>query len=218
MDPAKDAASPTHEPGRGYLIVIEGIDGTGKSTLARALAAKLRERGLECVQSREPTDGPYGRKIREIAQRDRSEVSLEEELNLFIEDRKEHVAQVIQPALDAGRIIVLDRYFYSTMAYQGARGADAEAILRNHRTFAPDADLLVILELDVESALDRVKNSRGSTPDAFEGEDYLRKVDAGFRRIEHPNLLRLNAGESTEQLAEHILKHLPDRFSGRSSL
>lgn len=214
MPPAEDSPSAPADAARGFLIVIEGIDGTGKSTLCAATAAELKRRGVECVRSREPTDGPHGRRIREIARSGRADVSLDEELRLFMEDRKQHVAEVLRPNLDAGRVVLLDRYFYSTMAYQGARGADPETVRGLNRAFAPEADLLVILELDVETALKRVRQSRGSVPDAFEGEDYLRKVDAGFRSIEHPNLLRLDARKTTDEMVGQILERLPRRFRG----
>jgi dTMP kinase len=82
---------------RGYLIVVEGIDGAGKSTQVRRLAETLRELGFDVVQSREPTDGPWGKKIRASAAAER--MSLDDELHAFIEDRKEHVAQVNCPSL-----------------------------------------------------------------------------------------------------------------------
>jgi len=214
MTPPEDSPSVPANAGRGFLMVIEGIDGTGKSTLCAALEAELKRRGIDCVRSREPTDGPHGRKIREIALSGRDHLPLDEELRLFIEDRKEHVAQVLRPNLEAGRVVLLDRYFYSTMAYQGARGADPAAIRKMNRAFAPEADLLVILELDVENALQRVRESRGSIPDAFEGEEYLQEVDAVFRSIEHRNLLRLDARKTTDELVGQILERLPRRFRG----
>lgn len=214
MTAAEDSPSAPPDADRGMLIVIEGIDGTGKSTLCAALAADLKRRGIDCIRSREPTNGPHGRRIREIAVSGRDDVSLEEELGLFIEDRRQHVAEVIRPGLESGRVVLLDRYFYSTMAYQGARGADPAAIREMNRTFAPEADLLVILELDVETALQRVRESRGSIPDAFEGEAYLRKVDTGFRGIDHPNLLRLDARSRTEELVSQIVERVPPRFGG----
>lgn len=214
MSESENAPAARQSAGRGYLIVVEGIDGTGKSTLCAALARELERRGVDCVHSREPTGGPHGRRIREIALSSRDDVSLDEELGLFVEDRKEHVAEVIRPNLEAGRVVLLDRYFYSTMAYQGARGADPQAIRRMNLEFAPEPDLLVILELDVESALKRVRESRGSVPDAFEGEAYLRKVDAGFRAIDHPNLLRLDARRTTAELVDRVLERLPEPFRG----
>ncbi len=190
--------------GRGYLIAIEGIDGTGKSTLAGELAGALERRGRAVTLSFEPTRGPHGRRIRELAGAGGERVSAQEELELFIADRREHVAQVIAPALAAGHVVILDRYYYSTMAYQGARGVDPAAIERRHE-FAPRPDLLVILELPVDEALERITAKRGSIPDLFEGAEYLTQVDRLFRGIEHPNLMRLDARLPTAETVAAIV-------------
>lgn len=187
----------------GYFIVIEGIDGTGKTTLARGLAASLEAMGHRCLATREPTDGPHGQRLRRLAAEGREGVSAEEEVELFIADRKEHLREVILPALSASKIVICDRYFYSTAAYQGARGADVEAILARHLKFAPLPDLLILLELDVATALARIRSSRGETPDHFEGEAYLERVAALFATIRHPHLLRLDARAPAEELIQH---------------
>jgi dTMP kinase len=83
---------------RGILIAMEGIDGTGKSTQLRLLGRYLRDKGCSVIETREPTNGPYGRKIRELYV-DRGKYSVEQELELFIEDRRQHVREVIEPAL-----------------------------------------------------------------------------------------------------------------------
>ncbi len=131
------------------------------------------ERGVACVTSREPTNGPAGRALRESATHGR--LSLEEELELFCRDRAEHVEQVIRPALAAGKIVLLDRYYLSTAAYQGARGADPAAIIARNEEFAPRPDLVLLLDVDPGSGLGRVRG-RGDVPDAFEREDALREV------------------------------------------
>jgi dTMP kinase len=152
------------------LIVIEGIDGTGKSTQARLLAEWLRAEGREVVTSREPTDGPWGRKLRESAVTGR--LSAQDELACFLSDRRQHVEETIRPALEAGRFVILDRYYFSTMAYQGCRGMDPAAIRTANEAFAPVPDLLLILDLDVDTALGRV-GSRGDTANEFERHDAL---------------------------------------------
>ena len=112
----------------GRLLAFEGLDGSGKSTQAERLVRALRETGHEVVATAEPTGGPWGRRIRAAA-RGEAPVSAQDELAWFVEDRREHVAQVIGPALAGGRVVVTDRYFLSTVAYQGARGLDWRAIL-----------------------------------------------------------------------------------------
>jgi dTMP kinase len=104
----------------GLFIVLEGIDGCGKSTQVELLAKRLSRRGKKVVTLSEPTAGRWGQKIREAA-RHKDSLSPAEELELFIKDRKEDIKNNIKPALESGQIVILDRYFYSTLAYQGAR-------------------------------------------------------------------------------------------------
>jgi dTMP kinase len=155
---------------RGLFIVIEGIDGTGKSTQAKRLGEWFVSQGREVVLSREPTDGPWGRKLRESAATGR--LSPEDELQYFLNDRRQHVEEKIAPALAAGKVVILDRYYFSTMAYQGARGFDPAAIRRMNEEFAPVPDLLLILDLDVDTAHQRIGH-RGDTANEFEKHESL---------------------------------------------
>src|SRR4051794_15210691 len=121
---------------KGTLIAVEGIDGAGKTTQVERLAKFLAERKMPVVHSKEPTDSVWGQKIRQSASQGR--LTLEEEVEAFARDRGEHVAQVIGPALARGDIVLLDRYFYSNIAYQGSRGADPVAIAAAARRSAPE--------------------------------------------------------------------------------
>ena len=103
-------------PHSGKLIVFEGIDGTGKSTQLTLLEKVLRELQIPVVSTREPTEGTYGRRIRALYT-DRGSFSLQDELQLFLADRREHVRECIAPALAAGKIVLCDRYVLSTIAY-----------------------------------------------------------------------------------------------------
>jgi dTMP kinase len=166
------------ESQRGKLIVVEGIDGAGKSTQVRRLAEALRSAGHAVTQSREPTDGPWGRKIRASAAAQR--MSLADELHAFIEDRKQHVAEVIRPALDRGEVVFLDRYYFSTIAYQGARGGEVAAIRRANEAIAPKPDLVLLIDFDPAAALERIRGQRGDTPDEFEKLDQLQAIRSIF--------------------------------------
>jgi len=161
---------------KGYLIVIEGIDGTGKSTQATMLAEALRKSGREVVQSFEPTNGPWGKKLRDSATTGR--LSIEDELEYFINDRREHVEQLIIPTIKSGGIVILDRYYFSTMAYQGARGIDPAVIRVKNETFAPQPDTLIILDLDVDIALQRigVRDGQANEFEKRESLDFCRKL------------------------------------------
>ena len=113
---------------RGILLVLEGIDGAGKSTQLARLAHRFSEAGREVVTTREPYDCDAGRRIRAMA-RSGETVAPATELAWFVEQRREHVADVIEPALSRAAVVISDRYFLSTVAYQGARGLDAGEIL-----------------------------------------------------------------------------------------
>jgi dTMP kinase len=164
--------SPTATSAKGLFIVLEGIDGTGKSTQAAALADWFRAEGREVVLSREPTDGPWGARLRASAETGR--LSPEEELEYFLNDRRQHVEGKILPALQAGKVVILDRYYFSTMAYQGARGFDPLEIRRKNEEFAPPPDLLLILDLEVDTALQRI-GARGDSANEFEKRGSLQR-------------------------------------------
>lgn len=191
---------------KGFLVVFEGIDGTGKSTQAAILAAAMRDRGLSVVESREPTQGPWGQEIRESARRGRR--SPAEELALFVNDRREHVGAVLQPALDAGAFVIVDRYYLSTAAYQGARGLDPEAILRANEAFAPIPDVAFLLEIDAGAGRHRIQARGDGDGDLFEAEDDLRRVAAVFASLDRPYIVRLAAARPVDVIAEEILRRV----------
>jgi len=172
----------------GTFIVIEGIDGTGKSTQVRLLAEWFAAHGREVVVSREPTDGPWGKKLRDSAASGR--LSPAEELEYFLNDRRQHVDEVIAPALATGKVVILDRYYFSTMAYQGARGFDPAEIRRLNEAFAPLPDLLLILDLEVDAAHERI-GSRGDTANEFEQRDALERCRQIFLSLQHEPYARV---------------------------
>jgi dTMP kinase len=196
---------------RGRLVALEGLDGCGKTTQAARIAEALRARGRDVVQTREPTDGPIGRKIRALARAGES-VPAERELQLFIDDRREHVGQLIEPALAAGRWVITDRYYLSTVAYQGARGLDWRAILASSEAAFPSPDAALLFELPVAEGLARAR-ARGSAPDLwFEHGEYLTQVAAIFAAIERPYLARVAASGSAEGVTERALGALHTRI------
>lgn len=189
----------------GTLVVVEGIDGSGKSTLCRGLADAVRARDAEreVVLTKEPTDGVVGSRIRALAAEGRRLPPLEE-LLLFEEDRAEHARELVVPALARGATIIQDRGFHSTAAYQGRRGVDVQEILRRSRALAPEPDVLVAVDLSVEAALARV-GGRGAS-DAFEERDQLEEVAAYFAQMNAH--LRLDGRQPPEALVADVLAHL----------
>ena len=184
------------------LLVLEGIDGTGKSTQSKLLAAALRERGMRVTSSREPTDGPYGTRLRNSATTGR--LSPEEELQLFLQDRCEHVENLINPALEAGEVIILDRYYFSSMAYQGVRGFDPAEIRRANEEFAPQPDLLLLLDLPVDTALERI-GIRDGEANKFEQRASLETCSEVFRSIKDDFVRVIDASQSIEDIHRDIL-------------
>ena len=153
----------------GFFIVIEGIDGAGKTTLSQDLKRELERSGYSVIITSEPTYGKYGKQLRDKIRQ--GDITPKEELELFFKDRMEHVEKVLKPALSKGKIVICDRYFYSTCAYQGARGLDYKEICRINEVF-PKPDLVILLDLSPEQALSR-KELR---EEHFEREDFLKRV------------------------------------------
>ena len=190
---------------KGLLIVFEGIDGTGKSTQLHLLAQYLINKDYPVITTREPTDGQYGVKIRELYV-DRDSISKEQELELFINDRKEHVEQLIQPALAEHKIILCDRYFLSTAAYQGAVGFDPQEIL-NQNSFAPDPDLALLFLAKPELSVLRIAN-RGDALNDFEHQDKLEKVSKLFLSLNKPYILQIDGSGTIESIHQEVVKNV----------
>lgn len=175
----------------GLLIAFEGIDGTGKSTQLPMLAAYLRSNGYAVVETREPTSGPHGQQIRALY-RNRNQVSPEQELELFLLDRRQHVAECILPALARGAIVLTDRYYFSTAAYQGAAGCNPAIIFDRH-DFAPEPDIVLLLTMSAAESVARIRDLRGETLNDFEQQEQLEKVEALFASFPHSCIVRIHA-------------------------
>jgi dTMP kinase len=198
---------------KGLLIVFEGIDGAGKSTQAGRLLRKLRATGYEAVSFREPTKGKWGRAIKRMAKTAGS-LTPEEELDFFVKDRRENFRKNIKPALSGKKVVILDRYYFSTIAYQGAKGIDPAYIRRLNERFAAKPDLVLILDIEAGRGLGRIRNRKRKDL-LFERERYLarvRKIFGGFRgrKFIHLDAARPKeelAGEITARVLQLIQKH-----------
>jgi dTMP kinase len=207
-----------HRPlARGVLVALEGIDGAGKSTQAKHLAAIFREQGYAVASLREPTVSPWGRRLRDAMSKGRRVLAPSQELDLFLQDRRYDVAAHILPALAACKLVLLDRYYFSTMAYQGALGIDPEIIRRLNKIFAPVPDLVFILLIPPAEALKRIREGRGQTEDAFEREDYLKRVDGIFRTLKGTHIHSIAADQSSAVVTS-ILQEKIQAFLGAGPL
>lgn len=195
-------------PWPGLFVVFEGIDGAGKTTQIQRLAQELQQRGGVTFVTAEPTHGPYGKKIREKSFTTRADP--ETELQLFLEDRRWHLETEVKPALFRGEIVLQDRYYFSSMAYQGALIRSPEEIRQLHLPFVIPPDLVFYLDLDPETAIARIQSQRSSASQ-YEKLDYLKKVRAIFLQV-LSQFQQLDATQSPEiltaKMLEQILTHL----------
>jgi len=165
---------------RGLLVAIEGIDGAGKTTQTRLLVERLMKNGYSAITLHEPTNGQYGQRIKEIATNGRHKTTPEEESELFYLDRIDDVQRNVKPALHQKKIVVMDRYYFSNIAYQSERGLDPVSIEKANEKVAPIPDVTIILDLDPEVALERITHKRNSAPNHFEKKKKLDRVRQVF--------------------------------------
>ncbi len=204
---------------RGPFVVLEGIDGVGKTTHVALLASWLETLGVPHTVVREPGGTPVGESIREVVlARTELDVPPVSELFLILAARAAVVRDSIRPALEAGRVVIADRFALSTLAYQArARGLD-EAAVRIALALATEGltpDLYVVLDLPVERALERSSPSRGR-PDRIEreGEGFRRKVREAYLALaeSEPAVEVVSAEGAPEQVHGRIRALLQARF------
>jgi dTMP kinase len=189
---------------RGTLIVFEGLDGCGKSTQLRRAATALSARGFEIVETREPTDGPWGQRIREMA-RSGDGVLPETELEWFFEDRRQHMREVVEPALSSGHVVLSDRSYISTVAYQGARGLDPAKILADSEAEFIRPDCVLLFEISAEQGLGRVHARGGELEPVFENLEFQEAVAAVFETLDVNGLARIDASRAEDAVAADVL-------------
>jgi dTMP kinase len=193
------------------LIDLEGIDGCGKSTQSKFLMKKFEENNEKTIILKEPTSGKYGKKLWEMLSGKR-EATTEQILDLFVMDRKEHVDDKINPALKEGKIVLMDRYYYSTMAYQAAAGIDVNRI-RKDNEFAPKPDIVLIFDLPADLAMKRVKGH--SVADVFEKEEHLEKVREAYLDLRDDPLVRIiDSTRTPEEIFEDVWKLVSEVRNG----
>jgi dTMP kinase len=194
--------------GTGVFITLEGVEGCGKSTQAELLRDFLRERGLEVVLTREPGGSAIGEKIREILL-DPSHLGMVPitELLLYEASRSQHVEEVIRPALDSGKVVICDRFYDASTAYQGfARGIGIDRVgqLNLVATGGRKPDLSIVLDLPVTSGLKRL----GKNLDRIEGEtvEFHERVRNGYLEIAHREPERVKVVDATGSVEATFVK------------
>lgn len=177
----------THRPWPGLFVSFEGIDGSGKSTQARGLCDSLRAKGLDPVLTREPGGSPGAEEIRALVlQGDPDRWSAETELLLFTAARRDHLERVILPALQAGRIVICDRFADSTRMYQGRGGLRAKVDALHNLMIGVEPDLTLLVDMPAEAGLSRAK-ARATAEERFEdfGLSLQQQMRDGFLALAH---------------------------------
>ncbi len=199
----------------GLFIVVDGIDGSGKSEIVKMLHNYLfsKHKRYRILTTREPTHGKYGNKIREMLREEKDPKSNKEKImRLFIKDRQEHLRNTIEPFLkksggDELNIVICDRYYYSTIAFQGAQGLDMKSLINKNKNFRKP-DISLILDADPYLALKRIENR---AKEKFEQLDIMEKIRANF--LELPKLLSdnikiIDSNKSLNEAFEDIKKEV----------
>jgi len=201
----------------GLFISFEGIDGVGKSTQADLLETWLQGKGKTVVRTLEPGGTEVGVEIRKILLHHRGDLAPRAEAALFAADRAHHVASKIRPALSRGEIVITDRYFDSSVAYQGAGRELSQTEVRDLSLWAVGGllpDLTVLLDLPADVARNR-RNGSGTEPDRLESEkieffERARQAYLDLAKAEPNRFLVIDASATVEQMQQQIL----DRVAG----
>ena len=184
---------------KGTFICIEGLDGSGKTTQAKLLVKKLRK-SHNAVYTAEPSHGKIGTFIRNSYLYGEKRLSSVIEALLFAAERIEHVETEVLPALHQGKLVISDRYIYSSLAYQGAAGLSLEWIEKiNEHALQPD--LAVLIDVDPKTAIHRLKPNR-SLMENMETQRKVRKIYLKF--VEKGSLTRINGDQPKNEVAQEL--------------
>lgn len=189
------------------FFVFEGLDGSGKSTLSRQVFDRLSQQSVPAICFAEPTKYETGQFLRKFL-RGEIELSEEDQIQAFLKDREVSLKKNILPSLAEGKIVLLDRYMYSTAAYQSGPDLTAQEILkRNLEQGFPQPDLLFYLDLDPELALARMEG-RENAKERFESLEVLRKIRNSYESILPSSTIRLDARKTSVELADIVLEKI----------
>lgn len=190
--------------GKGILVAIEGIDGAGKTTVAKIMVEKLKELGYMAEYTYEPSQSLFSEALKKYIDT-YGEAEPEIETLAMALDRLYHVKKVIEPLLDRGCIVVSDRYLYSSIAYQGARGINIEWI-ENVNKFVKKPDIAIYLRIPINVALERIRGRESSRWRYFESIDRLKKVQEIYELLVSKGILiSINATQSIDEIIKECL-------------
>jgi dTMP kinase len=196
----------------GKFIVVEGLDGSGKSAQVDLVINFLKEEGKDVVVTREPTmESEAGRKIKQALKKEIVVEPLELQ-KLYVQDRKEHLENKVIPALKEGKFVVSSRYAFSTFAYGYSDGLDVDLLIKMNEEFLLP-DLTIMVDVKPESCIKRIKG-RGEPVELFEKLEKLKKVNEIYKKINtmFKNVVVVDGEKSIPEVFEEIKKEVIKLF------
>ncbi len=192
----------------GKFIVIEGLDGSGKSAQVDLIAEFLKEKGKDFILKNEPTtESEAGIKIRKILKGEIKAQPMERQ-ELFVQDRKEHLEHKIIPALKEGKFVVVSRYVFSTIAYGHSDGLNIDLLVKMNENFLLP-DLTVVIDVSPKECIERIKK-RGQAVELFEREKKLIKVNETYQKLPQmfENIVMINGEKPIAEVFEEVKKEV----------
>ncbi len=199
---------------RGCFIVLEGIDGSGKTSQVSALVDRLEKEGYLATGTCEPTRSATGLLCRKYLKDEKSDVRVD--ALVFAADRLEHYFSEIEPLLNKGYIVISDRYKLSSFVYQQSQGAPLDWI-REINKFAPDADITFYLDVSYQTAIKRISDKGDTDLEKFENSDSLRQIQDLYREFS-TEFIRIDAEKDEEQITDEIYQFIKEKCIGKISI
>ena len=199
----------------GLFIVIDGIDGSGKSEITKMLHNYLysKNKGYRILTTREPTNGEFGKKVREILRKEKDPKSNSKRLmELFLKDREQHLKNTIEPFLKASNenemnIVLCDRYYYSTIAFQCAQGLNMNELVKKNKGFR-NPDIAFILDVEPSLALKRIEYRN---KEKFEQLEFMKRVRENFLKLQDfldDNIKIIDSSKSLSSVFDNIKREV----------
>ncbi len=199
---------------KGIFIVLDGLDGSGKSEMVKLLHDYLLESGkYDVLMTREPTDGRYGKEIRNIlANESDPDINGKRMLELFIKDREDHLKNTIIPFLNKtsdkdANVVICDRYYYSTAAFQATQGLDIKMLIEINKEFLRP-EIAFILDIKPKIALERINERKKEKFEKLEFMNRLREKFLEMPKLLNDNIKIIDASKSAEEVFEDIKKEV----------
>lgn len=190
----------------GKFIVVEGLDGSGKSAQIKLLVDYLKEQGKDVIETKEPTmDSEAGRKIKQALRKEIVVDALELQ-KLYVQDRKEHLENKVIPAIKEGKFVVSSRYAFSTFAYGSSDGLDVDELVDMNKEFLLP-DLTIVVDVSPESCVERIEG-RGEPRELFEKLEKLTKVNEIYKKLPEmfQNVVMINGERAIPEVFKDIKK------------